>query len=99
MRLMSPRIIAQLVAPIQRIVRHHVARWSGGDTPEVLSGSDCCQMMLLAVVSQCLFGFDLETEELERVKRLLGVFSDGVLSFPVNLPGFAFYKVRTISLR
>lgn len=91
MRLLSPRVIAQLVAPIQRIVRDHVARWSG-ETPAVVSGSDCCQRMLLAVVSQCLFGFDLGTEELERITGLLGVFSDGLLSIPINLPGFAFHR-------
>lgn len=51
--------------------------------------------MTFEISNETLLGFKFCDQEQKILMELFKKISDGFFSFPINLPGFAFYKVST----
>ncbi|CAK9328883.1 unnamed protein product [Citrullus colocynthis] len=74
---------------IQTIIIHSLTTFHDGH--QVISLQDACRKIGINLMVSQLLGVSSESE-VNEISQLFYDFVDGCLSFPVNLPGFAYYN-------
>ncbi|KAK2142953.1 hypothetical protein LSH36_892g00037 [Paralvinella palmiformis] len=81
----------QLITPaVHRVIGEFVARWRRSGY--VISGVSEMKKLAFTLGANVLLGLNFASTELETVMTIFETFNQAFFTFPIDIPGFAYYK-------
>ncbi|PWA25522.1 cytochrome P450 87A3 [Artemisia annua] len=84
----GPERLKEMLSEIESVSKIHLARWAQKGTVEVKTAASD---MILSFAAKKLISHDLD-KSLENMRENFEAFITGLISFPIAIPGTAYYK-------
>ncbi|XP_076953242.1 cytochrome P450 87A3-like [Bidens hawaiensis] len=84
----SPESLKKILPEVESVATRHIEGWANKKTVELKTA---VEDMIFELIGKMLISYDLE-KSLVNLKKNFEAFIQGLISFPLEIPGTAFYK-------